>query len=45
MQILGIIQYNLNRDLIPKNSFYFTNITPNDLVQKKLIFGQSRKDL
>ena len=34
MQILGIIQYNLNRDLIPKNSFNFPNNTPNDKVHK-----------
>ena len=34
MYILGIIQYNLNRDLIPKNSFDFTNNKPNDKIQK-----------
>ena len=30
----GIIQYNLNRDLIPKNVFNFTNNRPNDKIQK-----------
>ena len=35
MYILGIIQYNLNRDLIPKNSFNFTKYRLNDLIQKK----------
>ena len=43
MQILGIIQYNLNRDLIPKNSFNFTKYRLNDLIQKKKLIIGNRK--